>query len=525
MPLESTQERQGIGKLGFVNDFANGRYLNYLRQLTNNDTIAQRDVDDFINSPNCYIEYLDEEGNSVTPENAIVRRVKMPWKTTDHDQDIYGVFYRDPTRNDPNDVRFIGVQWVVAEDYNRFHPYVVNAGSWRKINDIREANGRRGRISQYCFEKTCPGGRYDAKYFNSAGYEQFRTSIGYEPVTEEKAVFIRYETSIRNSNGETIYGWFTKIGPNFEGIDWGTEDDFRLAIDAWNKIKPSFSMGRITFKSRDDCNHFLIQLKGDIIPEPWQYRDRTNESIVFPILKSYIENVLDRLYYEHDRMPNENKIIHNRDCTKVAFNTNLMHRFGKDLIIVGDAFEMANKQFVYNPKHLLVGDARYFQFGFDRNVVPQPPRFLNDVDSPIYKSDWDVDQAPERYEHIIRDRRERFPERFRTLSEHELGRKLTDAIDFAKAMAQRSYTYIVPMYYPKTHQTQFLMPIYLDGGWSRRPDFTLVLNPMDNNYYRPMTILGLDEAYQDARLVNKPGESWLNDVLEEQDYCEQELTE
>lgn len=515
MPLENSQERQGIGRIGFVRCFEGGLYLNHLRRLTSDGTITQEDVDDFVNSSDCCIEYLDEEGNTVAPENAIVRRVKMPWKTADRDQNIYGVFYRDPTHNNPNRVRFNGVQWVVGEDYNRFHPYVVNAGSWRKINEIREANGLQERISQYCFEKTCPGGRYEPVFFNYAGYTQFRASNSGvpEPVTEERAVFVRYETSIRNRNGETIYGWFTKIGPNFEGIDWGTESDFRLAVDAWKRIRPSYSMGRITFRSREECNDFLTQLEQEIIPEPWQYRDRTNESSVFPILKSYIENVLDRLYYEHDSMPDEHKIIHNGNCTKVAFNTNLIHRFGKDLIIVGDVFELANKQFVYNPTYLLVGEARYVEFGFDRNVVPQPPQFLKDIDSPIYKSDWDVDQTPERYRHIIRDRIERFPERFRCLSEHELGRKLSDAINFAKAMAQRSYTYIVPMYYPKTHQTQFLMPIYLDGGWSRQPDFTLVLNPMDNNFYRPMTILGLDEAYQDARLVNKPGESWLNGVL------------
>lgn len=512
MPQDNIQERHGIGNIGFVIDFNNEVYLNYLRRLTGDDSITQRIVDDFIDSMDCHIEYLDEEGDVTTQEQACVRRFKTPWKTTDHDQDIYGVFCRD-LRNSNN---FIGVQWVI-EDWNRFHPYVVNSGSWKSFNDLRETLGFEGKVSQYCFEKACPGGRFNAEYYNSNGYNQYREVINGEtvftPVPEESAVFIRYETSLRK-NGEIIYGWFTKIGQNFEGIDWGTEEDFRAAISEWKRIRPCFSMGRMTFKSREGCNTFLQQLNSDIIPEPWQYRDRSNETILLPILKSYLENVLDRLYYEKEKMHLSGKIVPNRENTRVSFNSNLMHRYGEDVIVVGETFLVAHKQFVYNLETVLLESISYSRYGFDNNLKPRAPRFLDDIDSPIYKSDWLVDQAPERYDHIIKERKERFPERYRHLADHELGRKLKDAISFAKEMAQRSYTYIVPMYYPKTHRTQFLMPIYLDGSWSRRPDFTLVLDPQPEiRYYRPMTILGLDEAYQDARLVNKPGESWLNDSL------------
>ena len=67
------------------------------------------------------------------------------------------------------------------------------------------------------------------------------------------------------------------------------------------------------------------------------------------------------------------------------------------------------------------------------------------------------------------------------------------------------------MYYPTRQRIQLLMPIYLGTSYTSQPDFALVLTPhADERLYTPETILGLDEVYQDARLVAKPEESWLN---------------
>ena len=78
-------------------------------------------------------------------------------------------------------------------------------------------------------------------------------------------------------------------------------------------------------------------------------------------------------------------------------------------------------------------------------------------------------------------------------------------------MAQRNYKFIVPMYRPQEDKIQLLMPIYLKGTYSKRPDFALVLTPdSKHKVYSPETILPLDAAYQNARLIAKPDEAWLN---------------
>ena len=98
-----------------------------------------------------------------------------------------------------------------------------------------------------------------------------------------------------------------------------------------------------------------------------------------------------------------------------------------------------------------------------------------------------------------------------TASSDELGRKLDDAITSAVAIAQRNYKFIVPMYRPQTGKIQLLMPIYLKGTYSSKPDFALILPPdKENEYYTPETILPLDVVYQNARLIAKPDDTWLN---------------
>lgn len=46
------------------------------------------------------------------------------------------------------------------------------------------------------------------------------------------------------------------------------------------------------------------------------------------------------------------------------------------------------------------------------------------------------------------------------MSTEELATKFDNAIDFAVALAQRNYKFIVPMYRPQEDMIQLLMPIY-----------------------------------------------------------------
>ena len=97
---------------------------------------------------------------------------------------------------------------------------------------------------------------------------------------------------------------------------------------------------------------------------------------------------------------------------------------------------------------------------------------------------------------------------------------LNNSIKIACMMAQRNYKYVIPQYRPAgveyvggkkiqhEGQIQFLMPIYLSADYFSPPDFALVLSRKDG-FYVPETILLLPWAYNNARILCKPDNSWL----------------
>lgn len=95
---------------------------------------------------------------------------------------------------------------------------------------------------------------------------------------------------------------------------------------------------------------------------------------------------------------------------------------------------------------------------------------------------------------------------------------LIAAIENSKKIAKRNYKYVVPQYRSANRnepgKIQFLMPIYLDRQYGERPDFALVLNseimPDGSKFYTPETILELPWAYNNARVICKPEDTWLN---------------
>lgn len=264
------------------------------------------------------------------------------------------------------------------------------------------------------------------------------------------------------------------------------------------------------FKDWEGCKDFFESLNSKIIPEPWAYRNKLEGDFKYPILKSYLQFELDRLFYESEVLNLSGQILYSPNNSMILFNTNLINKYGDDLFIVGKKVLLNGKTCI-SDLEVAPAKSRLSKCGFSTTSTPNPPQFFKDINEIVFHCSWEIDDDMEKREHIIEERIERFPERYRDLRPDDLGQKLNNAITFATKIAQRNYKFIVPMYYPTRQRIQLLMPIYLDTTYSNHPDFALVLTPCeDAKLYVPETILGLDEVYQDARLIAKPEESWLN---------------
>ncbi len=341
---------------------------------------------------------------------------------------------------------------------------------------------------------------------NSNAYE---TDAYGRKVAEKDIRFKAFYSGYKTSDGEDVYGWFERDSntDNFTGVSWGTLKELRAYARIRETMAHSFKMGDIYFENTEDCNAFLKDIAESTIPECWKFKNRQS-SLQYPILKVYLENILIKL-------KKENKVLKSPDGKYIIFNTNLLDKFFHALYVIAEVRQADDLEVYLRP--VRTAEESYStlrKYGFE-NCHPEPPVFFDDVNKVVFNtsSDWRIDKEYNSLSHIIEKRIDRFPLNMRGKSTDFLARKLYDGIDYALAIAQRNYKYIVPIYYPRFDDISFLMPIFLEGAYSASPDFALVLQTdRKNKLYMAKTILNLEEGYQDARLIAKPDESWLNPV-------------
>ncbi|MEW8979401.1 MAG: DUF3825 domain-containing protein [Symbiobacterium sp.] len=255
--------------------------------------------------------------------------------------------------------------------------------------------------------------------------------------------------------------------------------------------REGFVIGDLYFRSWSEGAKFLEEIANMAIPERWSYSQYQSRQ-QYPILKSYIEKTLERL-------KQQGRIL--REEQKVLFNTGLINRYFREIYVLGEA-DPEYPQRVVNPRAVLENDRAVLETF--KNQKPQMATFFEKITDVIFDPDLEVNTDDI---HIIDDNLERIPSRYRNRRKSEIFALFQSAIEFARIMARRNYKLVVPQYY--MGQIQFLMPIYLSGEFSGSPDFALVLQRM-GNIYRGNTILTLDMAYQNARLIAKPDVTWLN---------------
>ena len=340
-----------------------------------------------------------------------------------------------------------------------------------------------------------------ATNLNSYGCNNFHGA----PIDEEHAAYKVINTGIKTASGEDIVGLFirNKKRNSFEGVTWTTWRGIRMEITLAGKPH----MGDIYFASKDAFDSFLESVATSAVPEPWNFSGKPC-NCKYPILKSYLENIFGKLRKEAAE-GKENKVVYSADGQHILFNTNLPDTFGNDILILAEVRKKSNGEEYYeNPSMSKSGIFGRRQYGFRDEAKPEPATFFEDVNEVIFQSSWQIDANFDHLFHIIQDNRSRFPKEYQEKNPAEVAGDLEKAIELAKRMAKRNFKYIAPMYRPQKNGIQLLMPIYLSGSYKQAPDFALVLTPEDG-IYLPETILPIEGAYQNARLIAMPDEAWL----------------
>ncbi|TDN95393.1 DUF3825 domain-containing protein [Sunxiuqinia elliptica] len=252
-----------------------------------------------------------------------------------------------------------------------------------------------------------------------------------------------------------------------------------------------------------DWHKALDDLSNLAQEENWDYlNDKTGN---LPVLSSYIT-------YTFKRIQNEDKIQYTTksDGKKFAcFNTGLATKKHEEIFAYFEHIDNYPGQRPAREGYLKRATWKFDRFDKESyrlmNYFKNRPELANYFQSAadlIY--DTSKRLIPD-FDHIADDRENRFPPSFKSLTKPQQIERIKATINTALTRVNRNYKTAIPQYYDGS--IQLLLPLCLED--IEKTDVALVV-AKEGEVYRANTVLSLDWAYNNARLLARPDREWLN---------------
>lgn len=283
-----------------------------------------------------------------------------------------------------------------------------------------------------------------------------------------------------------------------------------IRVSRLDRRKPLESFADLT-----NFDRLLGRLAEKAAPEEWNFRIRPL-SFPYPILENY-------LFYTFKRVKHEEKIVfgNDRHGDRIAcFNTGLAT--AKQDEIYAFFTEAKRKLQIHASKSTL--ETQWVLTGFFRGTegpmldIPQMPElasyFEGEEDFKNLVFDHSLNFRVRR-EHILEDRRRRFlelpnlPDSLKN-DPDELGDKFDLAVNMARRRVRRNYKTAIPTF--NRGKINLLLPLCIVS--KDQADLALLVERRTDysgqtDFYIGWTVLTLDQAYNNARLLARPDTEWL----------------
>ncbi len=233
--------------------------------------------------------------------------------------------------------------------------------------------------------------------------------------------------------------------------------------------------------------------------EDWNYRIHPAKD-PFVILRSYLRYTFLRLRELPDHL------TYSADETALAFNTGLVTPFQEHIF----ALFRRRPGGELGPPWVLRGFEKAssvpFLSLFGRNLPPLASYF-DDPAQLVFDSRLPLSVN---VEHVPHDPT-RFPESLNLLTPHDLAAQVNAKAPEAVERVRRNYKTAIPQFYRDGKSGQGKMQLLLPVALLRRDhaELALAVDRLDSDVYLGRTVLTLDWAYNNARLLTRPDTDWL----------------
>lgn len=261
-----------------------------------------------------------------------------------------------------------------------------------------------------------------------------------------------------------------------------------------------FILGFAGFKDYDAA---ILQLLGLCENENWDYIQKPTGN--YPILKSYLNKTCERVVKQ-----GKCKVGKASDGTEyLFFNTGLVDVFQNEIF----AYFQKNKRYTNNqPWGIRIPEWWFLEFKTDQsyyrkyfNESPEIATYFEETEVQKLIFDTTLTIRPN-WEHLNKRRIRVDSEEIQKMDEMEFREAIKDSITMAKKRIKRNYKTAIPHFY--NNDIQFLVP--LCERKNRGKALAAMVIQKSEQIYEVTTILTLDQAYNNARLLAKPDREWLN---------------
>ena len=281
------------------------------------------------------------------------------------------------------------------------------------------------------------------------------------------------------------------------------------------------------------------------LDERWDYGEASGN---FPILRNYLTYTFKRLCFE-DKILIEIDPESNEEYS--AFNTGLVDKTYEYIYALFRKNSPDKKQYWRLDDFVVAGKDKGKLLVKLFNPLPEKANYFeNKIENMLY--DTSTGELSCDYDHILTEHTERLPRVFledncpanflcidnvkiddiydspkeikdeyfdklgKKIKENSrilnrLKNRLDDAVELAKKRVEWNYKTAIPMYYPKHNKGSLLLPLALMDDDC--VDLALVVERQFSGAYLGHTVLPLDLAYNNSRLVTRPDSDWLKTEL------------
>jgi len=235
--------------------------------------------------------------------------------------------------------------------------------------------------------------------------------------------------------------------------------------------------------------------------EYWDYIQRPTNGV--PVLFSYLNQTFSRIQLQ-------DKVIYakSRDGKEefANFNTGLVTKEQDEIYAY---FKKNDRHRQLTEWGLSIPQWEFLEFNTDQSRytkyfsdLPEMATFFEDTETTQLIFDTAI-KVTIKKDHI-KKRKHRFPDKIANLDDNTFFDEINRSLELATKRARRNYKTAIPHFYD--NKIQFLLPLCMTSKIDA--DLALVVN-RDENSYVAHTVLTLDQAFNNARLLAKPDREWL----------------